>query len=94
MRLRAVRFLNRMKNITMAKSIFICPTLYLLSAFPNSSWKVLIPPGTHGEDLYYYFPTSSLFGPIIERPAFNNAQFLDAFSGAFMAFVVSQDPND
>ncbi|KAE9408456.1 alpha/beta-hydrolase [Gymnopus androsaceus JB14] len=32
-----------------------------------------------------------LFGPLA---IFNNTQFLAAFSGAFMAFVVSQDPND
>ncbi|KAE9408465.1 alpha/beta-hydrolase, partial [Gymnopus androsaceus JB14] len=80
----------------MAESIFICPTFYLLSAFPNRSWKgqFAIPPATHGEDLYYYFPTSSLFGPLAVPPAFNNTLFLAAFSGAFMAFVVSQDPND
>jgi len=80
----------------MGESIFICPTFYLLSAFPNSSWKgqFAIPPANHAQDLYYYFPTSSLFGPIVKRPAFNNTQFLDAFSGAFMAFVDSQDPND
>ncbi|KAE9408457.1 alpha/beta-hydrolase [Gymnopus androsaceus JB14] len=75
----------------MAESILICPTFYLLSAFPNSSWKgqFAIPPAHHGQDLAYYFPTSS-FG----TPAFNNTQFLAAFSGAFMSFVVSQDPND
>jgi hypothetical protein len=27
-------------------------------------------------------------------PPFNNTQFLEAFQGAFMAFVVSQNPND
>ncbi|KAE9408460.1 alpha/beta-hydrolase [Gymnopus androsaceus JB14] len=73
----------------MAESIFICPSFYLLSAFPNSSWKgqFAIPPATHGEDLDYYFPSSG-------TPGFNNTQFLAAFSGAFLSFVVSQDPND
>ncbi|KAE9408455.1 alpha/beta-hydrolase [Gymnopus androsaceus JB14] len=72
----------------MAESIFICPSFYLLSAFPNSSWKVSIPPATHGEDVAFYFPSSGT------TPAFNNTQFLAAFSGAFLSFVVSQDPND
>ncbi|KAE9408462.1 alpha/beta-hydrolase [Gymnopus androsaceus JB14] len=76
-------------NDIMGESIFICPSFYLLSAFPNSSWKgqFAIPPATHGEDVAFYFPSNG-------TPAFNNTQFLAAFSGAFMAFVVSQDPND
>jgi carboxylesterase type B len=76
-------------DLIMADSIFICPTFYLLSAFPNSSWKgqFAIPPAIHGEDLDYYFPSDT-------APSFNNTQFLEAFQGGFMAFVVSQDPND
>ncbi|KAF9060481.1 Alpha/Beta hydrolase protein [Rhodocollybia butyracea] len=60
-------------------AIFVCPTFYLLSAFPGSSWK--IPHGPTG--------TIRFAGP----PSFNNTEFLEAFQGGFMAFVVSQNPN-
>ncbi|KAF9064636.1 Alpha/Beta hydrolase protein [Rhodocollybia butyracea] len=76
-------------NLIMGESIFICPTFYLLGAFPGSSWKgqFAIPPAHHAQDVFYYFPSA---GP----PPFNNTQFLEAFQGGFMAFVVSQNPND
>ncbi|KAF9064189.1 Alpha/Beta hydrolase protein [Rhodocollybia butyracea] len=74
-------------DLIMGDSIFICPTFYLLSAFPQTSWKVPIPPATHGEDVEYYFTSQG-------TPSFNNTQFLQAFQGGFMAFVVSQNPND
>ncbi|KAF9064188.1 Alpha/Beta hydrolase protein [Rhodocollybia butyracea] len=76
-------------NLIMGDSIFICPTFYLLSAFPKSSWKgqFAIPPAIHGEDLTYYFTSQG-------TPSFNNTQFLQAFQGGFLAFVVSQNPND
>ncbi|KAJ3921731.1 Alpha/Beta hydrolase protein [Lentinula edodes] len=81
-------------ELIMGESIFICPTYYLLSAFQNKAWKVTfsswqssIPPATHGSDAPYYFPS-------VESPPFNNSDFLAAFQGGFMSFVVSQDPNE
>jgi len=77
------------EDMIMGDSIFICPTYYLLNAFPRNSWKgeFAIPPALHGNDLVYYFPGTS-------TPPFNNTQFLAAFRGAFMSFIVSQNPND
>ncbi|KAJ3811326.1 Alpha/Beta hydrolase protein [Lentinula aff. lateritia] len=76
-------------ELIMGESIFICPTYYLLSAFQNKAWKgeFAIPPATHGSDAPYYFPS-------VESPPFNNSDFLAAFQGGFMSFVVSQDPNE
>ncbi|KAF5345008.1 hypothetical protein D9757_013981 [Collybiopsis confluens] len=76
------------EDLIMGESIFICPTYYLLSAFPTSfKGEFAIPPGTHGEDVNFYFTSAG-------TPAFNNPDFLAAFQGGFLAFVVSQDPND
>ncbi|KAJ4478531.1 Alpha/Beta hydrolase protein [Lentinula lateritia] len=75
-------------DLIMGESIFICPTYYLLDAFPDSGWKVLVPPATHGADVVYYYTRC------IGVPDFPNPAFLAAFQGAFMSFVVSQDPND
>ncbi|KAF9060479.1 Alpha/Beta hydrolase protein [Rhodocollybia butyracea] len=76
-------------NLIIGDSMFVCPTFYFLSAFPKSSWKgqFAIPPAHHADDSAYYFPTFA--GP----PSFNNTEFLEAFQGGFMAFVVSQNPN-
>ncbi|KAJ3732159.1 Alpha/Beta hydrolase protein [Lentinula guzmanii] len=76
-------------GLVMGESIFICPTYYLMTAFPNSGWKgeFAVPPATHGADVVYYFPS-------IGVPPFPNPDFLAAFQGGFMSFVVSQDPND
>ncbi|KAF8824920.1 hypothetical protein HHX47_DHR7000404, partial [Lentinula edodes] len=46
-----------------------------------------IPPATHGADVVYYYTS-------IGVPDFPNPDFLAAFQGTFMSFVVSQDPND
>ncbi|KAJ3990187.1 alpha/beta-hydrolase [Lentinula detonsa] len=79
-------------DLIMGESIFVCPTYYLLNAFANSGWKgeFAVPPATHGSDLVYYFTSSLSQG----TPAFNNTDFLAAFQGAFMSFVVSQNPNE
>ncbi|KAJ4480045.1 Alpha/Beta hydrolase protein [Lentinula aciculospora] len=76
-------------DLIMGESIFICPTYYLLNAFPDNGWKgeFTVPPATHGADVVYYFPSIGI-------PPFPNADFLAAFQGGFMSFVVSQDPND
>ncbi|KAJ6577861.1 Alpha/Beta hydrolase protein [Mycena capillaripes] len=70
------------------ESIFICPTYYLLNAFPGRSFKgeFAIPPGQHGKDLVYYFPGNS-------TPPFNNTAFINAFAQLFTSFIVNLDPN-
>ncbi|KAF7338706.1 COesterase domain-containing protein [Mycena sanguinolenta] len=70
------------------ESIFICPTYYLLNAFPGRSFKgeFAIPPGLHGNDVAYYFP-----GGV--APPFNNIAFIDAFAQSFTSFIINQDPN-
>ncbi|KAJ3934689.1 MAG: Alpha/Beta hydrolase protein [Lentinula lateritia] len=91
-------------DLIMGESIFICPTYYLLDAFPDSGWKVLVPPATHGADVVYYYTRWFVSDMALHRlltlshsigvPDFPNPAFLAAFQGAFMSFVVSQDPND
>ncbi|KAF5360641.1 hypothetical protein D9756_005137 [Leucocoprinus leucothites] len=75
----------------MGESIFICPTYYLLRAFKGRGFKgeFAIPPGLHGDDIVYYFPTA-IAGV---TPPFNNSEFIDNFSQSFMNFVLAQDPN-
>ncbi|KAF7375434.1 COesterase domain-containing protein [Mycena sanguinolenta] len=70
------------------ESIFICPTYYLLKAFPGRSFKgeFAIPPALHGSDLAYYFP-----GGV--APPFNNTEFIDAFAQSFTSFIIHQNPN-
>ncbi|KAJ7077237.1 Alpha/Beta hydrolase protein [Mycena epipterygia] len=70
------------------ESIFICPTYYMLHAFPGRSFKgeFAIPPGLHGNDVVYYFPGTS-------TPPFNNTAFIDAFAQSFTSFIINLDPN-
>ncbi|KAG2751792.1 alpha/beta-hydrolase [Suillus brevipes Sb2] len=77
-------------NLVMGDSIFVCPTYYLLSAFGERAWKgeFAIPAGLHGTDIAYYF-TSYQNGP-----AYNNSQFITAFSNSFMAMAMSNTPDD
>ncbi|CAK5281957.1 unnamed protein product [Mycena citricolor] len=73
----------------MGESIFICPTYYLLDAFPKDhSFKgeFAIPPANHGDDLNYYFPSSN-------PPPFQNTDFINAFAQSFTSFIVNLDPN-
>ncbi|THV05588.1 alpha/beta-hydrolase [Dendrothele bispora CBS 962.96] len=76
-------------NRIQGESIFICPSYFLLSAFPGKSFKgqFALPPALHGMDVAYYFPSNS-------PPSFQNADFLKAFSQAFLAFAINLDPND
>ncbi|THV05587.1 alpha/beta-hydrolase [Dendrothele bispora CBS 962.96] len=76
-------------NRILGESIFICPSYFLLSAFPDKSFKgeFALPPALHGMDVAYYFPSNS-------PPSFQNADFLKAFSQAFLAFAISLDPNN
>ncbi|KAK7032239.1 hypothetical protein VNI00_013197 [Paramarasmius palmivorus] len=70
------------------EALLTCPTYYLLKAFQGRSWKgeFAIPPGVHGLDLDYYYPTG-------KNLTFNNATFITSFGGSFMSFAVSLDPN-
>ncbi|KAG2111829.1 Alpha/Beta hydrolase protein [Suillus clintonianus] len=77
-------------NLVMGESIFVCPTYDLLKVFGQRAWKgeFAIPPGLHATDVSYYF-TSYGGGP-----AYNNSQFITAFSNSFMAMVMSNTPDD
>jgi len=74
----------------MGESIFICPTYFLLKAFNGKSWKgeFAIPPGTHDEDLLYFF------GPVYGGArTYNNEYFMQAFNQSFINVILSLDPN-
>ncbi|KAG1902801.1 Alpha/Beta hydrolase protein [Suillus fuscotomentosus] len=77
-------------DLVMGESIFVCPTYYLLSAFGERAWKgeFAIQPGLHGNDVAYYFTSFS------GGPAYNNSQFITAFSNSFMAMAMSETPDD
>ncbi|KAJ7149873.1 Alpha/Beta hydrolase protein [Mycena crocata] len=79
------------ENAVHGESIFICPTYLLLNAFAGRSFKgeFAIPPGGHGTDIPYYFPSSAL----VESEPFNNTAFRDAFAQSFTSFAISLDPN-
>ncbi|KAF4596861.1 hypothetical protein EYR40_007448 [Pleurotus pulmonarius] len=75
-------------NAIMGEAIFVCPTYFMLNAFPGTSYKgeFAVNNALHGRDITSYFPSSG-------APAFNNPAFLIAFSGAFLNFATSLDPN-
>ncbi|KAJ7134759.1 alpha beta-hydrolase [Mycena epipterygia] len=80
-------------NAIIGESNFICPTYRLLNAFPGDSYKgeFVIPPATHGDDVFYYFPSFTEFGP--SPGLFNNTAFINAFAQGFLSFAVNLDPN-
>ncbi|THH08486.1 hypothetical protein EW145_g2677 [Phellinidium pouzarii] len=73
----------------MGESIFICPTYTLLNGFRGHSFKgeFAVPPGNHGTDVSYYFPTGAV------QP-FPNAHFAASFAGSFLGVVKSLSPNN
>ncbi|KAF4596828.1 hypothetical protein EYR40_007483 [Pleurotus pulmonarius] len=75
-------------NAIMGESIFICPSYFMLNAFPAASFKgeFAIPNALHGDDTGFYFPSA-------RSPTFNNTAFITSFSGAFLDFATSLDPN-
>ncbi|TFK35569.1 Alpha/Beta hydrolase protein [Crucibulum laeve] len=75
----------------MGESIFICPTHTILSAFSGRSFKgeFAVPPGGHGNDVVYYFPSQSASGV----PPFNNTAFDKSFPESFLNFAMSLNPN-
>ncbi|KAL0945391.1 hypothetical protein HGRIS_000885 [Hohenbuehelia grisea] len=77
-------------QLIMTEVVFWCPTYSLLKGFsgkPTFKGHFAIPPALHGNDVAYYFPTTS--GP----PPFNNSAFDAAFSEAFLDFAMFFDPN-
>ncbi|KAJ7651194.1 Alpha/Beta hydrolase protein [Roridomyces roridus] len=76
-------------NAIQSESIFVCPTYYMQHAFFGRSFKgeFAIPPGLHGSDVAYYFPSAG------GLPPFNNTQFIDAFAQSFTSFIINHDPN-
>ncbi|KAK0463611.1 Alpha/Beta hydrolase protein [Desarmillaria tabescens] len=81
----------------MGEAIFVCPTYFLLRAFKGKTFKAsstmgqfAIPPGSHGSDVAYYFPSTNANGV----PPFNNTDFDKAFAESFLAFIMSLDPNE
>ncbi|KAF5379722.1 hypothetical protein D9615_005696 [Tricholomella constricta] len=75
----------------MGESIFICPTYYLLRAYGGRGFKseFAVPPGGHGNDVAYYYPSGTPNG----APPFNNPAFVKAFSQSFMDFAMALNPN-
>ncbi|KAF9499968.1 alpha/beta-hydrolase [Pleurotus eryngii] len=70
-------------NRIMGEAIFICPTYFLLKAFPGSfRGENAVPPALHGDDLPHYFP----------RP-FDDPDFSTSFTQSFLDFVLNLDPN-
>ncbi|KAK0239582.1 Alpha/Beta hydrolase protein [Armillaria nabsnona] len=90
----------------MGESIFICPTYFLLRAFegtiPRVSSQSHLP--TMGTTFLITFPRTSVVACLIASsfvsstnangvPAFNNPDFVKAFTESFLAFVATFDPN-
>ncbi|KAF5367116.1 hypothetical protein D9758_003854 [Tetrapyrgos nigripes] len=75
-------------ELIMGESIFICPSYYLLNAFPLRAFKgeFAVPPATHGTEEPYYFQSA-------RPPPFHDPAFTKAFSQSFMAFILFMDPN-
>ncbi|KAF7311955.1 COesterase domain-containing protein [Mycena indigotica] len=75
-------------NAVQGESIFICPSYFVLQAFAGRSWKAefAVPPALHGQDVAFYFPSTS-------PPSFNNQAFINAFAQSFTSFIISLNPN-
>ncbi|KAF4597038.1 hypothetical protein EYR40_007488 [Pleurotus pulmonarius] len=76
-------------QISSREAIFVCPTYFMLNAFPAASFKgeFAVPNGYHGVDQAFYFPSG-------RTPAFKNTAFIISFAGAFVDFATSLDPNE
>ncbi|KAJ6514284.1 Alpha/Beta hydrolase protein [Mycena vitilis] len=83
------------KSAIMGEAIFTCPTYAMLNSFHGDVFKgeFAVPPGIHGTDVSFYFPSLPIDVPWVGRRVYNNTRFVDAFAQSFTAFVVSQDPN-
>ncbi|KAJ7201513.1 Alpha/Beta hydrolase protein [Mycena rebaudengoi] len=85
------------KIAIIAESIFVCPTYLMLRAFTGRSFKseFAIPPGMHGNDVFYYFTSIAIDFPDLAAAVgvYNNTDFQTAFSRSFASFAISLDPN-
>ncbi|KAJ7051999.1 Alpha/Beta hydrolase protein [Mycena amicta] len=79
-------------------TVCLCPTYALLRAFDGSKAgsafkaEFAIPPGNHGTDLQYYFPSLAIDVPVLNYPTFfNNTAFINAFARSFTSFARFQD---
>ncbi|KAF7317272.1 Carboxylic ester hydrolase [Mycena chlorophos] len=75
-------------------TVFMCTAYLLLASFPSSTptykAEFAIPPGNHGTDLQYYFPSLVEDVPVLNYPTFfNNTIFIEAFARSFTAFATS-----
>ncbi|KAF7343276.1 Carboxylic ester hydrolase [Mycena venus] len=83
-------------NAILGESTLICPTYFLLRAFAGRAFKgeFAIPPGLHGADIAYYFPSILIDVPqLLTQPLYNNTAFINAFAQSFLSFAISLDPN-
>ncbi|KAF5319927.1 hypothetical protein D9611_011019 [Ephemerocybe angulata] len=71
--------------------IFICPSYAIFRSLEGVGYKgqFAVPPAFHGNDIAYYFPSSST----TNAPPYNNTDFINSFSGAFLDFAVYRTPN-
>ncbi|KAF9038959.1 alpha/beta-hydrolase [Hymenopellis radicata] len=76
----------------LADTMFDCPALSLLDAFPGRAYKGLfaIPPAFHGLDVAYYF-----FSQANDPGAspYRNPEFQRAFTAPFFYFILNGTPN-
>jgi len=79
--------LEQMQTI-MGDSIFLCPTYYMLAAFPEKSWRGFwaVPPGLHADDLLYYFNNTT--------PPYDNPAFVASYVQSYMSFARFWDVNE
>ncbi|KAF9223756.1 alpha/beta-hydrolase [Gyrodon lividus] len=68
----------------MSDSIFVCPTYYLLEAFPGRPFKA-------GTPIFPSLP--SIHMCFCDPPPYNNTQVLNALTQTFMAFAMSSNVN-
>ncbi|KAJ7660533.1 Alpha/Beta hydrolase protein [Mycena rosella] len=86
-------------SAVIAESLLICPTYYLLRAFPGSAFKgeFAVTPATHGMDILSYFPSVLMDAPAlaasVDPAPYSNPVFTDAFAQSFTSFAISLDPN-
>jgi len=68
-------------------TVFLCPTYYMLAAFPGRSWRGFwaVPPGLHADDLKYYFNNTA--------PPYNNTAFDASYVESYMSFARFFDVN-
>ncbi|KAF8628592.1 hypothetical protein AX15_003815 [Amanita polypyramis BW_CC] len=79
-------------NSIMTDATFLCPTYYMMRAFPGRAFKseYAVSPAYHGMDEAYYFPST---GGRSDPSFFHNEAFIDAFGQVITDFTLSLNPN-